>query len=116
MALLALTAAFAVAGTKDYLAWNRVRWIALDELLQTGQATPAQIDGGYEFNGMYGAVRGYHVKPGKNWWWVDDDTYMITFGPAPGRTIVKEYRYRSWLHPQDDRILVLRRATQRVDP
>ncbi|MDY6949148.1 MAG: glycosyltransferase family 39 protein, partial [Pseudomonadota bacterium] len=32
--LLALFGAYAVAGTRDYLAWNRVRWTALHALMQ----------------------------------------------------------------------------------
>lgn len=50
-ALVAVIAIFAVAGTRDYLAWNRARWQAIDYLLTEVGVPPLQIDGGYEFNG-----------------------------------------------------------------
>ena len=45
--------AFAIAGTHDYLAWNRVRWQVLRALTVARHIRPEQIDGGYEFNCTY---------------------------------------------------------------
>src|SRR5207244_2431330 len=47
LALFAL-AAYAIAGTHDYLAWNRARWEALGQLAGDGVAAN-RIDGGLEF-------------------------------------------------------------------
>ena len=54
---LALMAAFSVAATRDYFAWNRARWHLLEEALGPGQLAPDQIDGGFEFNGWFGGDR-----------------------------------------------------------
>ena len=39
--------------THDYLAWNRVRWQALDQLVRAENIAPSRIDGGFEFNGQH---------------------------------------------------------------
>ena len=44
---------FAIAGTRDYLEWNRTRWIAAKDLLARQQVSPQKVDGGFEFNGWY---------------------------------------------------------------
>ena len=49
--LVAVVGFFAIAGTRDYLAWNRARWQAIDYLMKDLGAAPLEIDGGYEFNG-----------------------------------------------------------------
>jgi uncharacterized membrane protein len=51
--LVAFFAIFAVLGTRDYLAWNRVRWEALTELQQTAGGAAHDIDGGYEYIGWF---------------------------------------------------------------
>ena len=108
VAVLCITAIFSVAGTGDYLAWNRARWIALSDLLVSGVVTPGQVDGGLEFNGMHFGNKPYQPVPGKSWWWVIDDLYVVALGPIPGWPVAAEYPYRSWLHPGVGRILVLK--------
>jgi hypothetical protein len=83
--LVASYAGFSAAAAHDYLAWNRNRWIATHGLINDGRIRPNQIDGGYEFNGWYLYDPHYVKKPGKSWWWVDDDEYVIASGPMPGR-------------------------------
>jgi hypothetical protein len=108
--LLAGLAAFAVFGTKDYLARNRARWMALNDLLASGQVTPADVDGGFEFNGWYLYDPGYKEDPAKSWYWVQRDTYLLAFGETPGWRTLKEYSYPHWLPPYAGRILVLKKA------
>jgi 4-amino-4-deoxy-L-arabinose transferase-like glycosyltransferase len=102
---------FAVLGTKDYLAWNRVRWEALDELIGTGTAKVEEIDGGYEFNGLYLYNSDYKGDSTKSWWWVQGDTYQIAFGDVPGYRVIKEYNYRHWMPPCVGKVVVLQRDT-----
>jgi len=104
------TGALSLFGTADYLAWNRARWMALADLVNSGEATPQQIDGGLEFNGVYTLTPDYQASPGKSWWWVNDDLYVIAFAPLPDRQLVKAYPFKSWLHPMENRIVVLRRT------
>jgi len=109
---IALYAAFAVTATHDYLAWNRARWRATDSLMQSG-VTPHHIDGGYEFDGWYLYRPNYQVKPGKSYWWVDDDEYVIASGPLSGYHEVAQFRVNRWLALTESQVLVLRRAGAR---
>jgi hypothetical protein len=97
---------FSVAATHDYLAWNRARWQLLRQLTDGEKIPPSQIDGGFEFNGFlrYGS----NSKPGKSWWWVEDDRYLLSFGPVPGFTTYRAQDYSRWLGGRGQ-VLVLRR-------
>ncbi len=108
MLLLSLFIIFSTAVTRDYLAWNRVRWEASLDLMNERHVDAAKIDGGFEFNGLY------FYKPGptnsnKSWWWVQDDTYQIAFGDVKGYHVIKEYRYTNWMPPRSAKIEVLQR-------
>ena len=49
MLLLASSGVFALAGTRDYLEWNRTRWRAVEALLAQKDVKPEDVDGGFEF-------------------------------------------------------------------
>lgn len=106
--LLASLSLYAVVGTRDYLAWNRVRWIALNDLLAGGKVTAADVDGGFEFNGWYLYDPAYKEQPGKSWYWVDRDSYLLAFAGMPGWVAVREYPYAHWLPPYTGKIVVLK--------
>ena len=108
--LLASLSTFAVFGTRDYFAWNRVRWMALNDLLASEKATPADIDGGFEFNGWYLYDPAYTEDPAKSWYWVERDTYLLAFAEMPGWRTLKEYSYAHWLPPYAGKIFVLKKA------
>lgn len=76
--------------THDYLAWNRVRWAALDDLVKRQGVAPERIDGGFEFNGMTLFSKD-HLKPRPKGWWVVDNEYLIAFSPMYF-SIVKGYK------------------------
>ncbi|MGO9572188.1 MAG: ArnT family glycosyltransferase [Desulfomonilaceae bacterium] len=59
-----------VPGTRDYLAWNRTRWMVLRDLVTQRRIPPTEIDGGYEFNGWHLYNDNYRSVPSKSWWWV----------------------------------------------
>jgi len=107
--LIALFAGFSIASTHDYLAWNRARWVAMHNLMDVSKVRANQIDGGYEFNGWYLYDSKYQQKPGKSWWWVDDDEYIATSGPLPSYTEVQRYTFNRWLLLSEASVLVLRR-------
>jgi hypothetical protein len=107
--LLASLCLYAVLGTRDYLAWNRVRWTALNDLLADGKVTAADVDGGFEFNGWYLYNPAYKEEPGKSWYWVDRDTYLLAFANMPGWVVVREYPYARWLPPYTGKIVVLKK-------
>lgn len=105
---------FTVGATHDYLSWNRIRWQALEDLMQQEQISPNQIDGGFEFNGWYLYSPDYpdykKRKAKVPWWWVEKDDYVIAFSPLQGYDIVKQYPLKNWLPFKFERILVLEKS------
>ena len=106
--IMAVFAIFTVAGTHDYLAWNKARWKALDHLVDENQISPRRIDGGFEFNGWHHDPD-RPVKPSRGWWVYEDD-YIISFGPVTGYDEVKRYSYSRWLPIGRGNILILQKA------
>lgn len=104
-------AVLATLGTKDYLSWNRVRWQALRSLMQDEHVSPARIDGGFEFNGLYLYNPSYAKTTTKSWWWVSDDQYLLACGPVPGYQIIQTYAYRHHLPSYEGKVYVLKRET-----
>ena len=107
--ILAAEAMIAIVTTRDYLAWNRTRWVATGELLASG-IPRTSIDGGYEFNGWFGYDPAHKPRPGKSPWWVVDDEYMIASGPLPDFSVLRTYPVPTVLPGRESRIFVLRRA------
>ncbi len=117
--LAALLGWYAIAGTHDYLAWNRARFAGLDAL-RAGGVAPTAIDGGVEFNAWHLASAldrwptDAEVRPGRpatqrSWWWVVDDRFVASFHPLVGYRVHEEIRYRRWLVPGTGRVLILER-------
>jgi Dolichyl-phosphate-mannose-protein mannosyltransferase len=106
-ALCLMTAIFSVLAVHDYFAWNRARWAAITDLQNSGKAGPANLDGGFEYNGLFSYDPSYRKSDGKSWWWIDNDDYQITFGPIDGMKIVKDYPYTTLLPPAKRSILIL---------
>jgi hypothetical protein len=101
-------AGYSIAGTRDYLEWNRIRWEALADL-QRENISPRQIDGGFEFNGWLFYDPKFHGSHHKSDWWVQDDEYILSFGQLAGYAIHREYQYTHWMPPYVGKILVLKR-------
>ena len=102
VAILVIGGILSVGMTHDYLAWNRARWAALDDLMAQG-VRPSDIDGGYEFNGLYD----YESRYADGWWRPIQEEYAITFGPIDGYDTVKVYPYRTWIPPREAGIHVM---------
>jgi len=100
---LLLYGAFAVAGTHDYLSMNRVRWEALNRLMEEGHVPPHRIDGGFEFNGWFAQNRQERLVGSR------DADFLITLGPVSGCTELNRYHFTRWLPPGHGVILVLQR-------
>lgn len=107
--LIGIFACYSVASTHDYLAWNRARWQALNELTSVYKVSPKMIDGGYEFNGWLLADRKYKQRSNKSYWWVDQDAYVIASGPLQGYEEVARYPFRRWLMVEEKPILTLKK-------
>jgi 4-amino-4-deoxy-L-arabinose transferase-like glycosyltransferase len=109
VAAVLLLSFYAVAGTHDYLAWNRARWGALDDLVEKDGVAPSRIDGGYEFNGSFTYQETGRPAGGKSWWWVVDDEFVLTMGPLPGYAPHRVVAYRRWMPAGEERVYVLKR-------
>jgi hypothetical protein len=101
---------FALGGTHDYLAWSRARWQALTDLTEKDRISYTDIDGGFEFNGWYAYDATYRQRPPKSWWWVENDDYMISFGPISGYAEMRRYPFEKWIPPGQANIFVLQRV------
>lgn len=124
--IFVIIALFSITATHDYLAWNRARWNALNELTnqasnqstnqpinQSTEQPTNQIDGGFEFNAWRGTNRRKRnpiSKNGKAWWFIEDDKYVVSFGPINCYEAVKNYPFTSFLPPGKTDILLLKRT------
>ncbi|MBK7936141.1 MAG: glycosyltransferase family 39 protein [Lewinellaceae bacterium] len=108
---LGLLAAFSISATHDYLAWNRARWAAMGRLDNQG-ITPSKIDGGFEYNGWHTTGPASQKSPGlKSWWFVQDDEWVVSFGPVYGYDPAFSVPFGRWLPPGRDSILASRRKS-----
>ncbi len=108
--LLVVMTFFSIAATHDYLAWNRTRWLAIDELIEKENIPETLIDGGFEFNGS----RFYHTnrrnrEGARYWWWVEERPYIVTFGALPNTEVLKKYTYQKYLPWSKGEIWVVKR-------
>jgi len=132
-ALLLGFGVFAICGTRDYLTWNRVLWESLWYLTRVNHVDPRDIDGGFEFNGLYLYDPEYRVrlraddpeykqqlrdpycdpKAAEKDWWACRDTYQVGPGLISGYTVIKEYSFQHWLPPHMQKIVVLQKNSLR---
>ncbi len=91
--VLLLGAVFSVCATHDYLAWNRMRWAALNHLTIDKRIPASKIDGGYEFNGLYN----YESRMEQGMWHEIVEDYAVTFAPIDGYEIVEQRFSRRWM-------------------
>ena len=107
--VLGTTLVLATMATHDYFAWNRARWDAIRVADAMG-ATPATLDGGFEYNGYYRHEILPRVrKEGKSWWWVADDRFVVAFGPVAGYVTRAVIPVRRWLPRTPAAVRVLER-------
>lgn len=102
---------FTVGAERDYLEWNRTRWLILDELMVKHRVPADSIDGGYEFNGWY-----HYKGPKQRWWRVVRDDFLLAFGPVSAFQEIERYPYRRWMPPGEGHILVLRKVGRKAIP
>lgn len=110
--LLAAFALFSMLATRDYLESNRVRWIALEDLLNKSHIDPRRIDGGYEINGwlLYDPRR--PIDDPRNVGRVQDAEYILASDVLAGFTIVRRYSYRRLVTGMEDEVVVLHRPNE----
>jgi hypothetical protein len=106
--LLAIGIVFSIAGTAEYLAWNRARWDAFAWLQDRGVPI-TQMDGGYEINSFL-ALRLGRKDLGKPGVGVIDDRFIIAFNrDVPRYTRLASFPYPRWLGLSEGALHVQRR-------
>jgi 4-amino-4-deoxy-L-arabinose transferase-like glycosyltransferase len=101
---------FAVGATHDYLAWNRARWHAVDDL--AGRGIPYRnIDGGFEVNAWY-RYDPSHPSESVNSFFVRRSDYVVSFGPLSGYAEIRQYPYSRWMPLGRGKIVVSRRRVR----
>lgn len=99
---------FSLLATKDYLNWNRAKNQAFLYLQEQGISIK-EMDAGVEYNGFYNFHKDRKIKEGISFWWVNDNRYMITFGPVEGYEEIAHFPFYRWLFLKRDDIKVLKR-------
>jgi hypothetical protein len=100
---------YAVGGTHDYLAWNRARYQAYQELNEDQGVPITSIDAGFELNAWnYDGVAPTGGN-GRSWWFVTDDEFIIAFVKPPGYEVVAAYPFRPLLPGPFDTVYTYRR-------
>jgi hypothetical protein len=113
LALIALYAYVSIGSSHDYMAWNRARWQALNDLTSKQNVSPKLIDGGYEFNGWHLSDKSYKPTPEKSYWWVDRDDFIVASGPVEGYEEVQRYPFNRWLFIENKPIITLEKIKQK---
>ncbi len=80
---------------------------------KAGVAGPANLDGGFEYNGLFSYSPSYKPSSEKSFWWVDRDDYQRAFGPIAGLRTVRESPYETLLKPTTRFILVLSKQAEK---
>lgn len=129
LAVLLFYGGFTVSATHDYLSWNRVRWQALNDLINNSGVVPEQIYGGFEFNGWYFGNRLEICNPKYQshaqsldirWgafdclWGEDTDRfkylYRIGLIEQSGYVIEQKYSFRRWLPWRKQDLYILKKS------
>ena len=87
--VLGVMIVLSVAGTAEYLAWNRARWQAFRWFQARGVALD-QMDAGYEINALLALQTGQKFL-GKEGFAVRDDRFILAFNAVPGYTTLATF-------------------------
>ena len=99
---------FSIAGTKDYLNRNRVRWSITNHLVVEEYIPSIKIDGGFEFNG-YLNYNDEDFNKGLRNLWANDTDYLITLTNLKGTEQIYSESYFSWVWMKEVEIKVLKK-------
>jgi hypothetical protein len=109
-----LLAAASIILQQDFFGMTTARWAATDWLLDEHGADPTEVDGGYEYNGLY-TMDEFGIRnqvysfddQGPQGYWLLGDRYAIDLLPREGYHTIHEQPYFSWLGPETRQVLVM---------
>jgi hypothetical protein len=108
----ALLAAFSVAGTHDYLAWQRARWGLVKSACATG-LRPADLRAGFEIDNLADARAGVLRTA------LADRSaapYAVSIAPLPGYRDIRRVEVRAWLPGAVRAVYLLARSGPSAGP
>lgn len=100
-----------ISYSHDVFADLRAREKAISYVSRKYSANSHQIDAGFSYGAMHNYDYYFTQKPGKNWWWVHDDKYLITKQRIDNRSIDTTICIGSWLpqFPTDTMFVAVRK-------
>lgn len=118
---IALYAFFSIAGTRDFLVFQRATWDMSRQAVEMGVPL-TRLDGGSSWDGyhLYEYTYDHHIykqhTPGGPWWTnlfakATDSTYIVSTQPLQGYDVIAEREYSSWLHRGPQMIYLSRKHT-----
>ena len=115
-AVTAVIGVVAVAGTHDFLVFQAATYDLAEATARAG-VDIHQLDGGAQWDGVRQYQDGVEVpepRADRPWWinlfaWDNDSTYVVATTPLPGYVEVRRVPYDTWLPPDDQALLLLRR-------
>jgi len=109
IAWLALALVLGAVATRDYFSWNRARWDAV-RLAERLGGDAESIDAGFEYGGLNRyEKRSRDAPPGKSWYWVKDDRFVVAFSNVAGYEVIETWRVPHWLPVSPAEVKLLRR-------
>ncbi len=90
---------FSVLGTRDFMEIRRTVTKANFYLTTHLKAKPCDFDGGFEYNGYHCYDAGHDIRPGRSWWWVKNEDYVVALGDLAGYSTVATFPFRRSLGP-----------------
>ena len=116
--IVALMAAFSIAGTRDFLVFQQATWDVAREAVARGVPL-TKLDAGASWDGYYlydySVTRNIDQQTPGGPWWTDlfgpatDSTWVVATRPQPGYEVVLERPYSSWLDREEQTMLLMRR-------
>lgn len=88
-----------ISSARGLLEFNRARWQGIEIAQSEYNAKNEEIDGGFEFNAWHFYDFEYKEQEGKNWYWVQDDKYIISWGKYKNYEILDSLTYYLWFPP-----------------
>ena len=97
----------AIFGTADYMSWKRSQQKAFN-WITSQNVSIKEINAGLELNGWYNCKKVLTKIP-ENYWFVDDDKYVLSMGKIDGYATIKSFPFRRYLNLSSGYIYVLKR-------
>ncbi len=120
---LVLLLAFSLAGTHDYMDWNRARWSTVRSLASELAISPDEIDGGWEYNNLLpNEARLYKSHEERDSMFTDDEragrsvphaldkSYRIALSPSTGYDVIRRIPLSPWLPLAPGELVLLKKA------